>query len=94
MHESGKTWGWDLQVPTAALQAALVDAAHRRGLKCVAHAMTLEDTLVVLRVGVDGMAHTFCDVPVTQELVDAYKKNNAWVCPTLAATGEYDDGGR
>ena len=87
LHESGKTWGWDLALPSQELQAAIINAAHKKGLKTVAHAMSLDDTLTVLRAGVDGMAHIFCDEPITDELVKAYQKHNAWVCPTLAATG-------
>ena len=87
LQESGKTWGWDLPKPTIDLQKALIDMAHKHGLKCVAHAMSLEDTLLVLRAGIDGMAHTFCDARITDEIVAAYKANNVWVCPTLAATG-------
>jgi hypothetical protein len=87
LHESGKSWGWELPIPAFELQKAVVDAANRQSLKCVAHAMTLADILTVLRAGVDGMAHTFCDGPTTSELIAAYKVNNAWVCPTLAAIG-------
>lgn len=87
LHESGKTWGWELPLPTLELQVAIVQAAKKRGLKTVAHAMSKDDTLTVLRAGVDGMAHTFCDEPITSDLVEEYKTNNVWVCPTLAATG-------
>ena len=88
MQDSGKTWGWEgMALPSQELQAAIVQAARERGLVTVAHAMTLADTLAVLRAGVDGLAHTFCDEPVTDELVQAYTANSAFVCPTLAATG-------
>jgi len=87
MQESGKSMGFQLQHPSQELQALIVDAAHRHGKVAVAHATCLDDTLLVLRAGVDGLTHTFYDQPCTQEVVDAYKKNNAWLNPTLAAMG-------
>jgi len=87
LQESGSVLGMDLPVPTPELQKAVIDAAHRRGLKAVAHAQSLRDTILVLEAGIDGMAHTFCDEPPTDELISAYKKNNAWCCATLSAFG-------
>lgn len=90
MHESGKAVGFDgqtLNQPREAVQKAVVDAAHKRGLKVVAHALSLKDTLEVLRAGVDGLAHTFFDEPITPEVIELYKRNNAWVNPTLVAAG-------
>lgn len=90
MHESGKAVGIegsDLQQPREAVQRAVVDAAHKRGLKVVAHALSLKDTAEVLRAGVDGLAHTFFDEPLTPEVIELYKVNNAWLNPTLVASG-------
>ena len=90
MHEGGKAIGieaGELRQPTEAVQAAVVDAAHKRDLKVVAHALSLKDTVEVLRAGVDGLAHTFFDAPITPEVIDLYKRNNAWVNPTLVAAG-------
>lgn len=90
MHESGKAVGFEgslLNQPREAVQKAVVDAAHKRGLKVVAHALSLKDTLEVLRAGVDGLAHTFFDEPITSEVIELYKRNNAWVNPTLVASG-------
>ena len=65
------------------LNGELVDAAHENGLKVIGHALSLEDTLILLRSGIDGTAHTFFDQAPTDELVQAYKATNAWCCPTL-----------
>lgn len=73
--------------PSIALQTALVTASHARGLKVLAHATSLPDTLAVLEAGVDGLAHTFYDQAPTEGLIEAYRKNNAWCCPTLVAMG-------
>ena len=90
MHEAGRAIGIQaglINQPRAEVQAAIVRAAHKHGLKVVAHALSLQDTLEVLRAGVDGLAHTFFDEPITPEIIDLYKRNNAWVNPTLVAAG-------
>ncbi|KAJ4384951.1 hypothetical protein N0V86_000556 [Didymella sp. IMI 355093] len=87
MHESGTVMGFKLSQPTLDLQRAIVEESRARGYLTVAHATCLQDTLDVLRAGVNGLTHTFCDQPPTPELVEAYKKNNAWCNPTLAAIG-------
>lgn len=84
-------------VPPASieLQSALVEASHKHNLLAVAHATNLEETKLVLRAGVDGLAHTFLDQPPTEELIALYKKNNAFLIPTLCTiasiTGEEQD---
>ena len=87
MHESGKGIGNPIVHPSASLQASVVKAAHAHNMLTVAHATTLEDTVTVLEAGVDGLAHTFCDEPITGELIEKYKKNNAFCVPTLAVIG-------
>ena len=87
MHESGKSMGAQFTYPTEELQRTIVDAAHARGYLTVAHATSLEDTITVLKAGVDGLTHTLYDQPPTPELIEAYKKNNAWLNPTLTAMG-------
>ncbi|KAF2799781.1 hypothetical protein K505DRAFT_370731 [Melanomma pulvis-pyrius CBS 109.77] len=87
MHESGTSMGFKLDYPSVELQKIIVEESNRRGYLTVAHALCVKDTLEVLEAGVNGLTHTICDQPPTQELVDAYKKNNAWLNPTLAAIG-------
>lgn len=90
MHEGGKALGikaGQIVQTRESVQAAVVRAAHKRGLKVVAHALSLKDTLEVLRAGVDGLAHTFFDEPIVPEVIDLYKRNNAWLNPTLNAAG-------
>ncbi|KAK4996881.1 hypothetical protein LTR66_003609 [Elasticomyces elasticus] len=87
MHESGSPMGFEFNKPSQSLQAAVVKAAHKHGLLAVAHSLALRDTIEVLGAGVDGMTHTICDAAPTEELIQAYKKNNAHCNPTLAAIG-------
>jgi hypothetical protein len=65
----------ELPTPSLELQTAIVNAAHSHNLITVAHALSLSDTLSVLKAGTDGLAHSFCDQAPTKALVDAYKKN-------------------
>lgn len=87
MHESGTFMGMKLDKPTPELQQIIIEESRKRGYLTVAHAMCLQDTLEVLRAGVNGLTHTFGDKPPTDELIEAYKKNNAWCNPTLVAIG-------
>lgn len=90
MHEAGKAIGIApglINRPREAVQAAVVQAAHRRGLKVVAHALSRKDTDEVLRAGVDGMTHTFFDEPITPGIISLYKQNDVWLNPTLALLG-------
>lgn len=87
MHESGKVMGHEFNKPSVQLQKAVIDEAHKAGLKVVAHATCLSDTLEILECGVDGLTHNFVDQPPTEELLKAYRENNAWLNPTLAAMG-------
>ncbi|KAF2753333.1 hypothetical protein EJ05DRAFT_211555 [Pseudovirgaria hyperparasitica] len=87
MNESGSFMGKVFPRPSPALQAALVRGAHARGLKTTAHALSRDDTLGILRAGTDGLAHTFVDKPINDEIVDAFKTNNAWLNPTLSTIG-------
>ncbi|KAH5116181.1 hypothetical protein HBH69_062690 [Parastagonospora nodorum] len=94
MHESGRVMGQQLSQPTVELQRIIVSEARARGYLTVAHATSLQDTLEVLSAGVNGLTHTFCDQPPTQEVIDAYKQNNAWVNPTLATMGSLTTEGK
>jgi imidazolonepropionase-like amidohydrolase len=94
MHESGRVMGQQLSQPTVELQRIIVSEARARGYLTVAHATSLQDTLEVLSAGVNGLTHTFCDQPPTQEVINAYKRNNAWVNPTLATMGSLTTEGK
>ncbi|KAF2260478.1 hypothetical protein CC78DRAFT_523235 [Lojkania enalia] len=94
MHESGTSMGFNLNKPTVELQKIIVEEANKRGYLTVAHALAMDDAIEALEAGVNGLTHTICDQPPTQKLVDAYKKNNAWLNPTLAAIGSLTTEGK
>ncbi len=77
---------------TLELQTAVVKAAHTEGLIAVGHATAISSTEIILKSGADGLTHTFIDQPPTDEVVNLYKRTNAFVIPTLCVlaslTGE------
>ena len=70
-----KTWvddrGGAVRKLTPDLYGAIIDAAHRHGLRVMAHATALDDAKALLRAGVDGFGHAFQDVD--DELVGLMK---------------------
>jgi imidazolonepropionase-like amidohydrolase len=60
---------------------ALIDEAHRRGIRVVAHATDgLADAKDLARAGLDGSVHAFLDAD--EELAALLKKNDAFLTPT------------
>jgi imidazolonepropionase-like amidohydrolase len=57
---------------------AIIDAAHRRGLRVVAHIFYLEDARQLTSYGVDGLAHSVRDHAIDPDLVAAMKKHGTW----------------
>ena len=85
MHESGSVMAHTgpLPTPSIALQASVIASAHAHNKITRAHALSMKDTLAVLEAGTDGLAHCFCDEMPTKELVEAYKKHDSFLIPTL-----------
>jgi hypothetical protein len=94
MHESGLLMGQQFNLPSIELQKAVIEQAHKNSLITVAHALSRQDTIDILDAGVDGLTHQFCDQPPTQQVIDAYKRNNAHLNPTLAALGSLTKEGK
>jgi hypothetical protein len=94
MHESGSAMGAQFTKPTVELQEIIIREAHAAGKVAIAHCLAMADTIEVLNAGIDGLAHTFFDYPPSTELINAYKKNNAWLNPTLAAIGSLTTEGK
>lgn len=62
---------------------AVIDEAHRRGLRVAAHIFYLEDAKAVVRAGADLLAHSVRDRDVDAELVALLKERGVCVSPTL-----------
>jgi imidazolonepropionase-like amidohydrolase len=59
------------------VMAAIVDEAHKQGLKVYVHAPVLEFAKEVLRAGVDGLAHGILSDPIDDEFIALMKRNKA-----------------
>ena len=62
---------------------AVIDEAHRRGLRVAAHLFYLADAKSLLDAGADFVAHSVRDAEVDAGLVTALKRANVCVSPTL-----------
>jgi imidazolonepropionase-like amidohydrolase len=57
------------------LYSAVIDEAHKRGLRVIAHIYTLEDAKATLRAGLDAFAHGVRDRDVDDEFVALVKQH-------------------
>jgi imidazolonepropionase-like amidohydrolase len=62
---------------------AVIDEAHKRGLRVAAHLYYLEDARALLDAGADFIAHSVRDADVSTELINQLKARGVCVCPTL-----------
>ncbi|MFN2533209.1 MAG: amidohydrolase family protein, partial [Pyrinomonadaceae bacterium] len=66
------------------LMAAVIRAAHARGLKVMVHAYRTEDHKDAMRAGADIMAHSAITQPVDAEYLDLARKNRTMYLSTLS----------
>ena len=66
-----------------AVYQAVIDEAHKRGLRVAAHLFYLEDAQGLLAAGVDFIAHSVRDKPAPPAFVAALAKRGTCLCPTL-----------
>jgi imidazolonepropionase-like amidohydrolase len=62
---------------------AVIDEAHKRGLRVAVHLFYLADAKSVLEAGADFVAHSIRDAEVDDEVISALKKRSVCYCPTL-----------
>src|SRR5205823_13989108 len=73
---------------TPALYGAIIDEAHKRNLRVIAHIFTLEDAKGLLRAGIDGFAHGIRDRDIDDEVVALFKQHPSVVLgPNLPDRG-------
>ena len=71
-----------------ALYGAVIDEAHRHGVRVTAHVFTLEDAKGLLRAGIDAFAHGVRDRDVDDELVALWQERpNVVLVPNLPNPG-------
>jgi imidazolonepropionase-like amidohydrolase len=77
---------------TPALYGAVIDEAHKDGLRVTAHIFTLADAKGVLRAGIDAFAHSVRDRDVDDEFMALVKQHpNLVVNPNLPDRGVKTD---
>jgi imidazolonepropionase-like amidohydrolase len=70
-----------------ALYRPIIEEAHARGLRVVAHVFYLADAKELLRSGVDGFAHGIRDLEVDDEIMDLWRQRpQVFVIPNLPDT--------
>ena len=68
---------------TPAVYGALIDQAHKRGLRTAAHLFYLRDAKGLLEKGIDVIAHSIRDLPVDPATIAAIKARDVEYIPTL-----------
>jgi imidazolonepropionase-like amidohydrolase len=77
---------------TPAQYAAIIDEAHKNGLRLIAHIFTLEDGKGLLRANLDAFAHSVRDKDVDDEFMTLIKQHpNIVVNPNLPDRGVKTD---
>ena len=66
-----------------AVYRAVIDEAHKHGLRLAAHIFYMDDARDLVASGADLIAHSVRDRPVDSAFVDALKARRVCVCPTL-----------
>ena len=66
-----------------AVYTAIIDEAHKQGMRVAVHVVYLSDAKAVLRLGADYIAHSVRDEEMDGETIALLKKSNAFYCPTL-----------
>lgn len=67
-----------MPVMPPAISQAIIDTAHKRGLRAIAHIFYLADAKRLLAQGIDGFAHSVRDQPVDDEFINAMKAKGVW----------------
>jgi imidazolonepropionase-like amidohydrolase len=73
---------------TPEIYGAIIDEAHKRGLRVTAHIFALEDAKGLMRAGIDAFAHGVRDRDIDDELVAMFKQR-----PHLILTPNLPDRG-
>jgi imidazolonepropionase-like amidohydrolase len=73
---------------TPEIYTAIIDEAHKKGLRTIAHIYTLEDAKGTLRAGLDAFAHGVRDKDLDDEFMAIVKQHpNLVLCPNMPERG-------
>jgi imidazolonepropionase-like amidohydrolase len=67
----------------AEVYSAVIDEAHKNGIRVAAHIYDLDDAKAIVRAGVDIIAHGVRDKPVDAEFIDLMKARSVWYISTM-----------
>ena len=70
---------------------AIIEEAHRLGLKAYVHSPGMRQAKEVLRAGADGLVHSVADAPIDDEFIALMKKNGATYTTTLSLYTAFSD---
>jgi imidazolonepropionase-like amidohydrolase len=76
-------WGQYPEMPPE-IYGAIIDEAHKHGLRVAAHVYHLQDARSLVADGVDVLAHSIRDADVDDALIAEMKKHNVAYIPTLS----------
>jgi imidazolonepropionase-like amidohydrolase len=77
---------------TPEIYTAIIDEAHKNGLRVTAHIFNLDDTKGLIRAGVDAFAHGVRDKDIDHEMVAMFKQHpNLTLTPNLPERGVKTD---
>jgi imidazolonepropionase-like amidohydrolase len=76
-------WGQYPKVPPE-IYGAIIDEAHKNGLRVAAHVYHLEDARLLVADGVDVLAHSVRDGDIDDALIADMKEHNVAYIPTLS----------
>jgi imidazolonepropionase-like amidohydrolase len=60
------------------ISRAIIESAHRHGIRTAAHIFYLQDAKQLVDDGVDALAHSVRDQPVDDELIASMKRHGTW----------------
>jgi imidazolonepropionase-like amidohydrolase len=60
------------------ISRAIIEAAHRQGIRVTAHIFYLQDAKQLVDEGLDALAHSVRDQPVDDELIASMKRHGTW----------------
>jgi imidazolonepropionase-like amidohydrolase len=72
---------------TPVLYRAIIDEAHRHGLRVMAHVYYLADARELVDAGVDGFLHSVRDAELDDALVAKMKEKDVYITPNLSING-------
>ncbi|MCA1220473.1 amidohydrolase family protein [Streptomyces sp. 8L] len=86
MVEDGDTFGMSLPVVPPEVVAAVVEAAHERGVMALVHAFSAAATRAAVEAGADGVTHLHFDEVTSDDLIGRMRDQGMFVITTLGVT--------